>query len=42
MPIKKVKGGYAIENVPGKQPTLAKAKRQLRAIKAAQARRRAR
>lgn len=36
MPIRKVKGGYKIDNVPGVSPTLEAAKRRLRAIKARQ------
>ena len=38
MPIRKVKGGYKIDNVKGISPTLEHAKRRLRAIKARQAR----
>lgn len=36
MPIRKVKGGYKIDNVPGTHKTKAAAERQLRAIKANQ------
>lgn len=37
MPIKKVKGGYKIENVKGVSPTKAQAEKRLKAIKANQA-----
>lgn len=39
MPIRKVKGGYKIDNVPGVSKTLAAAKKRLAAIKANQAKR---
>lgn len=39
MPIRKVKGGWKIQNVAGKSPTKAAATRRLRAVKASQARR---
>jgi len=38
MPIRKVKGGYKIDNVPGTSTTKLAAVRRLRAIKANQAR----
>lgn len=38
MPIRKVKGGYKIDNTKGKSPTKKKALQRLRAIKANQAR----
>lgn len=37
MPIRKVEGGYKIDNVPGVSKTLEAAKRRLRAIKVNQA-----
>ena len=37
MPIKKVSGGYKIDNVKGKSPTKKKAIERLRAVKASQA-----
>lgn len=39
MPIRKVKGGFKIDNVAGVSPTRAKAMKRLQAIKASQARR---
>lgn len=38
MPIRKVKGGFKIDRVPGKSKTRAAAERRLRAIKARQSR----
>jgi len=38
MPIRKVKGGYKIDNVKGISPTKAKAVKRLKAIKANQRR----
>jgi len=40
MPIRKVKGGYKIDKVPGKSKTLKAAKKRLVAIKIAQSKRR--
>jgi len=37
MPIKRTKGGYKIKNVKGKSPTMAAAKKRLKAVKANQA-----
>ncbi len=37
MPIRKVKGGYKIDNTPGVSKTKAEAEERLRAIKARQA-----
>jgi len=39
MPIRKVKGGFKIDNVPGVSKTKAAAVKRLRAVKASQARR---
>lgn len=39
MPIRKVKGGYKIDNVPGISKTKKQAQERLRAIKASQAKR---
>lgn len=36
MPIRKVKGGYKIDNVKGKSPTKKKALDRLKAVKASQ------
>jgi len=40
MPVRKVKGGFKIDRVPGVSPTRAAAVRRLKAVKASQARRR--
>lgn len=37
MPIRKVKGGFKIQNVKGKSPTKKAAVKRLRAVKASQA-----
>ena len=42
MPIKKVRGGFKIENVKGKSPTKAAAVKRLKSVKASQARRKKR
>jgi len=42
MPIRKVKGGFKIDRVPGISSTRAAAVRRLRAVKASQARRKKR
>jgi len=40
VPVRKVKGGWKVENVPTVHKTRAAAERQLRAIKASQAKKR--
>ena len=37
MPIRKTKGGYKIDRVPGKSKTKTEAEKRLRAVKASQA-----